>query len=68
MPVHHAEIVAVTEIADRLDTWCMTAREAGVFVAIHAEAHRGRDFGNLRFGFGQARQGRLAALRRLLRH
>lgn len=64
---------------DLPDTWCMTAKEEGVLVAIDSDAHSVGDFANLRFGIGQARRGwleakdvlnarPLAELQKLIRH
>lgn len=42
---------------DLADTDCQAAKEAGVMVSINSDAHRTLDFGNLRYGVGQARRG-----------
>ena len=55
------ELNAHPERLDLLDTWCMTAREEGVPVAINSDAHSVHEFANLRFGVGQARRGWLEA-------
>lgn len=55
------ELNAHPERLDLLDTWCLTAKEEGVPVAINSDAHSTQDFGNLRFGVGQARRGWLEA-------
>ena len=72
------ELNAHPERLDLLDTYCQMAREEGVLVAVDSDAHSVHDFGNLRFGIGQARRGwlekddvlntrRLAQLRPLLK-
>jgi DNA polymerase (family X) len=72
------ELSAHPERLDLLDTYCQMAREEGVLVAVDSDAHSVHDFGNLRFGIGQARRGwlgkndvlntrRLAQLRPLLK-
>jgi DNA polymerase (family 10) len=55
------ELNAHPQRLDLLDTWCMSAREEGVPVAISSDAHSVHDFANLRFGVGQARRGWLEA-------
>lgn len=55
------ELNAHPERLDLLDTWCLTAREEGVLIAINSDAHGTQDFQNLRFGVGQARRGSLEA-------
>jgi DNA polymerase (family 10) len=55
------ELNAHPERLDLLDTWCLTAREEGVLIAINSDAHGTQDFQNLRFGVGQARRGWLEA-------
>lgn len=57
----YLELNANPERLDLLDTWCMTAREEGVLVAVNSDAHSAQDFANLRFGIGQARRGWLEA-------
>ena len=42
---------------DLVDTDCQLAKEAGVMVSINSDAHSTLDFGNLRYGVGQARRG-----------
>lgn len=42
---------------DLVDTDCQQAREEGVMVSINSDAHTVLDFGNLRYGVGQARRG-----------
>lgn len=42
---------------DLTDTDCQAAKEAGVMVSINSDAHSTLDFGNLRYGVGQARRG-----------
>jgi len=42
---------------DLTDTDCQMAKEAGVMVSINSDAHSTLDFGNLRYGVGQARRG-----------
>ncbi|HET7831515.1 MAG TPA: DNA polymerase/3'-5' exonuclease PolX [Gallionella sp.] len=72
------ELNAHPERLDLLDTHCQSAREEGVLVSINSDAHSTFDFGNLRYGVGQARRGwlekndvlntrPLAALRKLLK-
>ncbi len=55
------ELNAHPERLDLLDSHCITAREAGVPVAIDSDAHAREDFAHLRLGIGQARRGWLAA-------
>ncbi len=42
---------------DLVDTDCRQAKEEGVMVSINSDAHTVLDFGNLRYGVGQARRG-----------
>lgn len=42
---------------DLTDTDCQMAKEEGVMVSINSDAHSVLDFGNLRYGVGQARRG-----------
>lgn len=42
---------------DLADTDCRQAKEEGVMVSINSDAHTVLDFGNLRYGVGQARRG-----------
>jgi DNA polymerase (family 10) len=56
----HLELNAHPERLDLLDTYCRTAKEEGVLVAVSSDAHGTLDFANLRFGIGQARRGWLA--------
>ena len=42
---------------DLADTNCQMAKEEGVLVSINSDAHTVLDFGNLRYGVGQARRG-----------
>lgn len=51
------ELNANPERLDLLDTHCQAARDEGVLVSINSDAHGVLDFGNLRFGVGQARRG-----------
>jgi DNA polymerase (family 10) len=51
------ELNAHPERLDLLDTHCQMARDEGVLVAISSDAHSTQDFGNLRYGVGQARRG-----------
>lgn len=46
---------------DLVDTDCQLAKEAGVMVSINSDAHSTLDFGNLRYGVGQARRGWIEA-------
>jgi DNA polymerase (family 10) len=72
------ELNAQPERLDLLDTHCQQAKAEGVLVCINSDAHSTFDFGNLRYGVGQARRGwlekhdvlntrPLAALRKLLK-
>lgn len=72
------ELNAHPERLDLLDTYCQQAKQEGVLISINSDAHSSFDFGNLRYGVGQARRGwlekhnvlntrPLAALRKLLR-
>lgn len=42
---------------DLVDIDCQLAKEEGVLVSINSDAHTVLDFGNLRYGVGQARRG-----------
>lgn len=42
---------------DLIDVDCQMAKEEGVMVSINSDAHSVLDFGNLRYGVGQARRG-----------
>jgi DNA polymerase (family 10) len=42
---------------DLTDVDCQMAKEEGVIVSINSDAHSVLDFGNLRYGVGQARRG-----------
>lgn len=42
---------------DLVETDCQMAKEEGVMVSINSDAHTVLDFGNLRYGVGQARRG-----------
>jgi DNA polymerase (family X) len=42
---------------DLTDTDCQMAKEEGVMLSINSDAHSVFDFGNLRYGVGQARRG-----------
>lgn len=55
------EVNANPDRLDLLDTDCQLAKETGVMVAIDSDAHSTLDFGNLRYGVGQARRGWLEA-------
>ena len=46
---------------DLLDTWCHTAKDEGVLVAINSDAHSREDLDHLDWGIGQARRGWLSA-------
>jgi len=72
------ELNANPQRLDLSDSHCQSAREEGVLVSIDSDAHSTFDFGNLKYGVGQARRGwlkksdvlntrPLAALRKLLR-
>jgi DNA polymerase (family 10) len=72
------ELNAHPERLDLLDTHCLQAKQEGVLVSINSDAHSTFDFGNLRYGIGQARRGwlekhdvlntrPLASLRKLLK-
>jgi len=45
------------ERLDLLNSLCQMAKDEGVLVSIHSDAHRTIDFSNLRYGVGQARRG-----------
>jgi DNA polymerase (family 10) len=51
------ELNANPQRLDLTDTHCQMAKEAGVLVAINTDAHRVAEFGQLRYGIGQARRG-----------
>ena len=51
------ELNAHPERLDLLDVYCQMAQEEGVLISINSDAHSTFDFGNLRFGVGQARRG-----------
>ena len=72
------ELNAHPERLDLLDSQCQSAKEEGVLVSINSDAHSRFDFGNLKYGVGQARRGwlekndvlntrNLSALRKLLK-
>jgi DNA polymerase (family 10) len=72
------ELNAHPERLDLLYSQCQSAKAEGVLVSINSDAHSSFDFGNLRYGVGQARRGwltkadvlntrPLAALRKLLK-
>ncbi|MBI5580483.1 MAG: DNA polymerase/3'-5' exonuclease PolX [Deltaproteobacteria bacterium] len=51
------ELNANPQRLDLTDTHCQMAKEAGVLVAINTDAHGLAEFGQLRYGIGQARRG-----------
>jgi DNA polymerase (family 10) len=51
------ELNAHPERLDLLDTHCRMAKDLGVLVSINTDAHSIADYGNMRFGIGQARRG-----------
>jgi len=51
------ELNANPQRLDLTDTYCQMAKEVGVLVAINTDAHSGAEFGQLRYGIGQARRG-----------
>lgn len=51
------ELNAHPDRLDLLDTHCRTAKEMGVRVSINTDAHSVDDYGNMKFGVGQARRG-----------
>lgn len=51
------ELNAQPERLDLDDTQCRMARDEGVLVSIDSDAHSTFDFGNLKYGIGQARRG-----------
>jgi DNA polymerase (family 10) len=51
------ELNANPQRLDLTDIGCQMAKEAGVLVAINTDAHSTTEFGNLRYGIGQARRG-----------
>ncbi|MFM0511708.1 DNA polymerase/3'-5' exonuclease PolX [Paraburkholderia sp. RL17-373-BIF-A] len=53
----YLELNAHPERLDLLDTYCQMAKGEGVLVAINSDAHSRLEFGNLRYGIGQARRG-----------
>jgi DNA polymerase (family 10) len=55
------ELNAQPQRLDLLDVHCRQARDQGVLISINSDAHSTADFGNLRFGIGQARRGWLEA-------
>jgi DNA polymerase (family 10) len=54
------ELNAHPERLDLLDTHCRMAKDMGVLVSINTDAHSIADYGNMRFGVGQARRGWLS--------
>jgi DNA polymerase (family X) len=59
----HGVALEINGQPDRLDlpdTWVRTAREKGVRFVISSDSHAVQQFGNLRYGAGQARRGGLA--------
>ena len=66
--IHHAaergcylELNCHPERLDLLDIYCQMAKETGVLVSINTDSHNTNEFGNIRFGVGQARRGWLEA-------
>lgn len=53
----YLELNAHPERLDLLDTHCQMAKAEGVLVSINSDAHSCLEFGNLRYGIGQARRG-----------
>jgi DNA polymerase (family 10) len=51
------ELNANPQRLDLTETHCQMAKEAGVLVAINTDAHSVAEFGQLRYGIGQARRG-----------
>ena len=51
------ELNANPQRLDLTDACCRMAKEAGVLVAIDTDAHSTSEFGQLRYGIGQARRG-----------
>jgi DNA polymerase (family 10) len=51
------ELNAHPERLDLQDVHCRMARDEGVLVSINSDAHSVADFGNLKYGVGQARRG-----------
>jgi DNA polymerase (family 10) len=51
------ELNANPQRLDLTETYCQMAKEAGVLVAINSDAHGVAEFGQLRYGIGQARRG-----------
>jgi DNA polymerase (family 10) len=51
------ELNANPQRLDLTDIGCQMAKEAGVLVAINTDAHSVAEFGQLRYGIGQARRG-----------
>jgi DNA polymerase (family X) len=51
------ELNANPQRLDLTETYCQMAKEAGVLVAINTDAHSAAEFGQLRYGIGQARRG-----------
>jgi DNA polymerase (family 10) len=51
------ELNANPQRLDLTDTHCQMAKEAGVLVAVNTDAHSVAEFGQLRYGLGQARRG-----------
>lgn len=55
------ELNAQPSRLDLDDSYCRLAKSEGVLVSINSDAHSIYDFGNLRYGIGQARRGWLEA-------
>jgi len=51
------ELNAHPERLDLLDVHCRMAKDEGVLVSINSDAHSVLEFGNLKYGIGQARRG-----------
>jgi len=51
------ELNANPQRLDLTDTHCQMAKEAGVLIAVNTDAHSVAEFGQLRYGLGQARRG-----------
>jgi DNA polymerase (family 10) len=51
------ELNANPQRLDLTETHCQMAKEAGVLIAVNTDAHSVAEFGQLRYGLGQARRG-----------
>ncbi len=51
------ELNAQPDRLDLLDIYCHIAKDEGVLISVNSDGHSTDDFGNLKYGIGQARRG-----------